>query len=61
MENKELELTNQEELVIIFMRKYGPYADFQIEKRPHLDKPDGEITRIVTTQSTIVSKLLNGE
>lgn len=59
MENKDLKLTQEEELVIIFMRKYGPYADFTIEKRPNLENPDGKISRIVTTLSNIVDKALH--
>jgi hypothetical protein len=59
MENKDLQLTQEEELVVIFMRKYGPYVDFTVEKRPCVEFPEGKITRIVTSLSNIVDKQLN--
>lgn len=59
MSGKELQLTAQEEAVIVFIRNRGPYVDFTIEKRPAEGKEMGEITRIITAESVIVDRFLN--
>lgn len=47
-----MELTPNEILIIQEMRKYGPYAQFMVEKKPTSEKPNGELVRIESTIKT---------
>lgn len=46
-----VELTKDEKFVIEQMRKYGPYAEFFIEKKPEADRKEGKLVRIKATQA----------
>lgn len=41
-----MNLTIDEKLVIETMRKFSPYANFKVEKRPSRENPNGELMRI---------------
>jgi hypothetical protein len=57
MENKPIELRKDELAVLLFMRKHGQFVDFTVEKRPNAAYPDGELVRIIASQSVLVGNL----
>lgn len=50
----DIKLTKDEITCINLMRKSPPYCKFSIEKRPTIEKPEGELSRLVVETSTLL-------